>query len=66
MPKEVVSRYDTEGLEICLNDMSKEGWELFSMEPDWYYEQKNISGAAAIARPLTVIGWFLTFRRQTS
>ena len=66
MPKEVASRYDSEGLKEYLNRMSKEGWELFNMEPDWYYEQKNISGATAIARPLTIIGWFLTFKRQAS
>lgn len=65
-PKEVASRYDLNSLQNILNRMAGEGWELLSMEPHWYYEQKNISGAAAIARPLAIIGWYLTFKRQTS
>lgn len=64
--KEVASQYDFKGLQDTLNSMAGEGWELLSMEPNWYYEQKNISGAAAIARPLAIIGWYLTFKRQAS
>ncbi len=66
MPKEVASQYDSNGLQNNLNRMSKDRWELISMEPNWYYEQKNISGAAAIARPLVITGWYLTFKRQNT
>jgi len=64
MAKEVSSQYDSNGLQNNLNRLSEHGWELISMEPNWYYEQKNISGAAAIARPLAITGWYLTFKRQ--
>ena len=65
MPKEVASPYPHAQVEDHLNQRAGEGWRLVSMEPRWYYEQKNISGASAIARPLAIVGWYLTFERGT-
>ena len=42
--------------------MSTEGWEVISMEPDWYYTEKNISMAMAITKPIAVVGWYITFK----
>ena len=61
--KATASRYPTEAIDRHLNKRDAEGWVLLSMEPHWWYEQKNISLAVAIARPLAIIGWYLTFVR---
>lgn len=61
--REVASEYDSKGLEDYLNVMSSNGWEVISMEPDWYYTEKNISMAMSITKPIAIVGWYITFKR---
>ena len=60
-PQQVATPYPDGRIEEHLNLRAREGWRLFSMEPHWYYERQYISLTMSIAKPLAVIGWYLTF-----
>ena len=62
--QEVATVYPEADLESHLDERSRDGWELFSMEPHWYYERQYISGAMSITRPLAIVGWYLTWLRS--
>ena len=67
--QEVATVYPEAALESRLDERSRDGWELFSMEPHWYYERQYISGAMSITRPLAIVEWYLTWLqsdRQTN
>lgn len=66
MPKETATSYPAKEIEAHLNRRASEGWKLVSMEPNWYYEVKGVSGALSVTRPLAITGWYLTFERMAS
>ncbi len=63
MPKETASPYPAKEIQAHLNRRAGEGWKLLSMEPNWHYEVKGVSGAVSVTRPLAITGWYLTFWR---
>ena len=50
--EEVVGLYNNKALENCLDEMFADGWEVISMEPDWYYGAIGVSMVHEIAKPL--------------
>lgn len=61
--QEKASPYSVEKVEAHLNRRAEQGWLLVSMQPHWWHERQVISGAMSIARPLAIVGWYLTFER---
>ena len=62
--RERASSYPAASIEEHLNKRDREGWRLVSMEPHWWYERQFIGGATSVARPLAIVGWYLTFERR--
>ena len=61
--REIASNYPANKVEDHLNQRDAEGWRLLSMEPHWWYEEQGVSMAMSIAKPLAIVGWYLTFER---
>ena len=59
-----VGAYIHSQIEATLNSWGHEGWQLVSMEPHWFYERVGISLAAEVTRPVAIVAWYCTFRRQ--
>ena len=62
--EEVVGPYNNKALENHLNKMFADGWEVISMEPDWHYGAIGVSMVHEIAKPLAIVGWYITFKRR--
>ena len=56
--------YNNKSLENYLNKMFSDGWEVISMEPDWYYEQVGVSMVHEVTKPLVITGWYITFKKR--
>ena len=61
-----IGRYPSDDVEQRLRSHGQEGWELVSMEPQWFWERLGISMAMEIARPKVITGWYCTFKRKVS
>jgi len=61
-----VGLYPFSEVESQLAKMGQEGWDLISMEPEWFWERVGVSLATEITRPKVIIGWYCTFKRPTS
>lgn len=64
VPKEIATDYPSKEIETTINKYASDGWELVSFEPHWYYGKEAISMAMSVTRPLAIVGWYATFKRQ--
>ncbi len=55
--------YPAQKLEEHINMRASMGWTLVFMEPHWHHESKY-GFDVGFARPLAVVGWYLTFKRK--
>lgn len=62
--EEVVGPYNNKALENYLNKMFADGWEVINMEPDWHYGAIGVSMVHEIAKPITITGWYMTFKKR--
>jgi len=62
--EEVVGPYNNKALENYLNEMFADGWEVINMEPDWYYGAIGVSMVHEITKPLSITGWYITFKKR--
>jgi len=64
--QEVANEYHDYQLEHRLNEFGRAGWRVINMEPDWHWAKINVSMSMAITRPISVVGWYLTFSRSST
>ncbi len=55
--------YPAQKLEEHINKRASQGWKVAFMEPHWHYESRY-GFDVGFARPLAVVGWYLTFKRR--
>ncbi len=51
--------------------LGRSGWQLVSAEPHWHWEQIQagksiVTSGMNMVRPLAVLAWYCTFKRQTT
>lgn len=61
-----VEDYDSDVVQLHLQKCGREGWELVSMEPQWFWERVGISRATDITRPRVITAWYCTFKTKVS
>ena len=61
-----VEDYPQTSVEQQLQQFGQEGWELVSMEPQWFWERLGVSMATELTRPRVITAWFCTFKRKVA
>ena len=63
MAGQMAVEYPAQKLEEHINKRASEGWNLAFMEPHWHHESRY-GYEEGFARPLAIVGWYLTFKRK--